>query len=451
MARARSEARERTGAARRIGGARLTGRGRAFLLLAVALGLVGFGIGNAIFLITAFLLGALVLVSRILMHRRVLDLEATRSFSPSLVTAGLTTEATVVITNRSRSASASALWSDALPWGTGATAQQRLPALVAHRERYSNPGNRASFRYELRPPRRGIFAIGPLRVVTGDPFGLAIGAVSLAATDSLVVAPVVTDLSGRGMPLESGSGDSRVIERASSGGDDDLMTREYRRGDALRRVHWRASARHGELMVRQEEQRTRPEVRLLFDSRADGYRDVATAAADPRSTATESDSFEWIVQMVASIGIHLESSGFAVSTMESTGARFTRSIDGRGEIVQLRLLESLAAVRLTHREGPTPGGDRSEGDASSAPVFAVLCSPSPEVRDWVLSQRRPYERGTVILLATGLPMMRELLDPDAPSTRAIFEQAGWQCIEAEPTDDPTAVWHSVAMGAHVRS
>src|SRR5690606_41086826 len=40
---------------------------------------------------------------------------------------------------------------------------------------------------------------------------------------------------------------------AAAGDSDDVLTREYRRGDAMRRVHWRATARAGDLRVRQEE------------------------------------------------------------------------------------------------------------------------------------------------------------------------------------------------------
>ena len=52
--------------------------------------------------------------------------------------------------------------------------------------------------------------------------------------------------------------------------DDDVMTREYRHGDPMRRVHWAATARHGELMVRQEESVTTPEATIILDQRSGG-------------------------------------------------------------------------------------------------------------------------------------------------------------------------------------
>ena len=53
--------------------------------------------------------------------------------------------------------------------------------------------------------------------------------------------------------------------------DDDVMTREYRHGDPLRRVHWAATARHGSLMVRQEESVTTPEATIILDQRLSAY------------------------------------------------------------------------------------------------------------------------------------------------------------------------------------
>src|SRR5699024_8173514 len=46
---------------------------------------------------------------------------------------------------------------------------------------------------------------------------------------------------------------------------DDLTLRDYRRGDDLRRIHWRSSARHGELLVRQDDPMTDTSLGLVVD------------------------------------------------------------------------------------------------------------------------------------------------------------------------------------------
>ena len=64
----------------------------------------------------------------------------------------------------------------------------------------------------------------------------------------------------------TGSGDNRPRAFAT-GSAEDVTVREYRRGDDLRRVHWRSSARVGELMVRREEQPWQSRATLFLDNR----------------------------------------------------------------------------------------------------------------------------------------------------------------------------------------
>src|SRR5690606_18569135 len=124
--------------------------------------------------------------------------------------------------------------------------------------------------------RRGLYAIGPFVVEHEDPFGMAVSTIALGDPDRLVVIPALTDLSEGGPSLADGDGAAQLVQRKPAGNDDDLSTREYRPGDALRRVHWRASARHGELMVRQEEHRSLPDARIIVDTRRRGYPDATT-------------------------------------------------------------------------------------------------------------------------------------------------------------------------------
>ena len=84
----------------------------------------------------------------------------------------------------------------------------------------------------------------------------------------------------------------------AAAGDDDVIPRAYRDGDELRRVHWRSTARYGELMVRREEQRWQDRAVLILDSRRSAH-----IGSGPSS------SFEFAVSAAASIGVHLARSG----------------------------------------------------------------------------------------------------------------------------------------------
>ena len=416
------------GTSKRAGRARLTSRGRAFLVFAAILLIIALFAGNRVFLLGAFLIVALAIVARVLVRVRRLRLDATRTFHPAMVEVGGTTRVTLVITNTGRSRSPGAYWRDTLPWFPGHTDDRALPPMTGHRERFSGPNNRVRLDYELEPTRRGIYEIGPLSVESGDPFGLAVGFAELTQTHTLVVTPRVVELPGAGSLRQAGDGSSTIVQRAVTGSEDDLMTREYRRGDALRRVHWRASARHGELMVRQEEPRNQPEARIVIDTRSDGYDDLGLFGLDTGGAEPESEQFEWAVSLVASIGEHLTHTGYSVTVLETAGRQLLQPGPGDfGDGTINPFLESLAAVRLVRDDSHPDEQAAHRPDTALAPVFAVLSRPADTTLDWVINQRRPYERGTAIVLGGSGAVDR-------------LAAAGWNTIEVGAGAPAPEVW-----------
>ena len=110
-----------------------------------------------------------------------------------------------------------------------------------------------------------------------------------------------------------GEGSRRTI---AVHGEDDVSTREYRHGDDLRKVHWRATARTGELMVRLEERPWRAQATLLLDTRARAHllaprhrRPSPAAGPAAATTPRPPDSLEWLVEAAASIGTALARAG----------------------------------------------------------------------------------------------------------------------------------------------
>ena len=94
----------------------------------------------------------------------------------------------------------------------------------------------------------------------------------------------------------------------AAAGDDDVIPRAYRNGDELRRVHWRSTARYGELMVRREEQRWQDRAVLLLDSRRGAH-----------TGSGPSSSFEFAVSAAASIGVHLARQGLDGHLLTDSG------------------------------------------------------------------------------------------------------------------------------------
>jgi uncharacterized protein (DUF58 family) len=412
---------------------RLTARGRLFLIAAVVLILFAYGFSNPVLLLLGLFCGTLTLLGLVLAITRTLAVTVGRSFSPQPVTANGDTTVMVEVTNDSRFASAPSYWNDTIPWRPLATDAAAMPRLRAKQGKLG--AGRARMTYTLTPPRRGSFEVGPLLLAYADPFGMAVSFVSAGGRDPLIVTPQIVPLADSGIWLEAPDGTARLVQSTGVGSADDLMTREYRRGDALRRVHWRASARHGELMVRQEEQRAFPEATIVLDTRVTGYLDFAPAV--PPEPAT-SEYFEWAVTMVASLGVHLRRASFAVHVIETSakqivpladdGARFAHEDD---------FLMSLAGVDLTRERGRLT---RATTGTALGPVFAIVSTPDDDVMHRLLELRRPFELGVVFLVGANARFAGRFLE------------AGWRVIPVDEETDPAIAWAALVDdvgGVHV--
>jgi uncharacterized protein (DUF58 family) len=349
-------------------------------------------------------------------------LEVVRLFSPPVVAAGAPVQVTLRIRNRTAGSSPHLIWNDAIPWQESFAPQELAPAPT---------GRVVTATYELHPPRRGVYAIGPLVVGHEDPFGMADSTLALGVPDRLIVVPAIVDLPQGGPNLADGDGNAQLVQRRVSGNDDDLTTREYRSGDAMRRVHWRASARRGELMVRQEEHRSHPDARIVIDTRLAGYPDADIDDHDPRHPTSASDAFEWAVGMLASLGVHLESSGFRVA-IEETAESQVEQLGGRWDGSRREgFLTSLAGVSLVDTSEPVRRG----GADAAGPVFAVLADPEEITLDGLIRRRRSGDVAIAFLVAPRDAAVRRLTD------------AGWLCVVVNPWDDPAAAWKAASSEA----
>jgi hypothetical protein len=408
---------------------RPTVRGIAFAVVGILCAAVAYVVGRSELLYATGFLVLLPLVGYFTVRLRPLRMTVTRTFSPPVVTAGLPTVIELSVRNVSGTASPAASWSDRIPWFPHRAGPGVLPVLPAGG--IASPTRDGRLGYSLRPSLRGVYDIGPLDVSYSDPFGLAVGRLAVGGSQSLYVVPMVVTL-GQSVSLAvSGEGSARQIQHLAVGNDDDLMTREYRTGDALRRVHWRASARHGELMVRQEEQRSYPEARLLLDTRSDGYGGIISSFEFADSGFTW---FEWAITMIASVGVHLHRSGFLVQVLE-TGAKQIAPLGdaNQGSGQDMEFLLSLAGVRLLEPSPLVGNGNDERAQSALGPVFAVVADPSAETLRWISAQRRPYEAGVAFVIDTGNPA----------ALRAL-QAAGWICVPVTDTSDPAQAWARVA-------
>ncbi len=111
--------------------------------------------------------------------------------------------------------------------------------------------------FVLEHLERGVLRLEDLMLEAGDPLGLFRRRIALGSSERAVVLPRFAALGAGDRPREFEA--ALAAPRAGSG-NEILGVREYQRGDPLRRIHWRLSARHGDLVVREFEP---PGVRVL--------------------------------------------------------------------------------------------------------------------------------------------------------------------------------------------
>ncbi|MFF3321864.1 DUF58 domain-containing protein [Streptomyces sp. NPDC002889] len=285
----------------------LTTRGRSFLAAGVAAAACAYLLGQSDLLRVGLLLAALPLLCVLVLYRTRYQVAASRRLSPARVPAAAEARVHLRMDNISRMPTGLLMLQDHVPYVLGPRPRFVLDRVEA--------GGRREVSYRVRSDLRGRYPLGPLQLRLSDPFGMCELTRSFSAYDTLTVIPRTEDLPAVSLSGEaSGYGDGRQRSLALAG-DDDIIPRAYRHGDDLRRVHWRSTARYGELMVRREEQPQRARCTVLLDTRGTAYQ-----GAGPDS------AFEWAVSGAASALIHLLERGFAVRLLTDTGT----SVPGEG-------------------------------------------------------------------------------------------------------------------------
>jgi uncharacterized protein (DUF58 family) len=144
----------------------------------------------------------------------------------------------------------------------------RLRPLEPDGEWTAVPGTGATITRVI-PERRGVIAEVAVEVSSAAPFGLIWWRrkVSAPVTTPIEVAPRRADVPVPGVRDGHAQGEATAISR--SGGDRVRTLRDYLPGDPMRLVHWPATARRGEVIVKELEQPEQPRVVVVLDLRGD--------------------------------------------------------------------------------------------------------------------------------------------------------------------------------------
>jgi uncharacterized protein (DUF58 family) len=266
---------------------------------------------------------------------------------------------------------------------------------------------------------------------------------------------------GPGGPA-GGSGGSGEGARRSIAvhGEDDVSAREYRHGDDLRKVHWRATARTGELMVRLEERPWRSSATVLLDTRARAHLLAgARAGAVPPATAGSDptpppDSLEWVVEAAASMGTALLRRGALLRVVTDQG---DLTADGRVGVAPEELLDRLAVLAPSRATGLGTAVERVARVAGDGPVVCLLGAVgADDVADLVRVRSGPttdvavladvgsWADAGAVRSRRGIgPTSRDELARQREEAARLLRSAGWRVVVAGAGTRIEDVWASL--------
>lgn len=193
--------------------------------------------------------------------------------------------------------------------------------------------------YPLHCSQRGYFTFGPARISSGDIFGFFTRYKEIESLDHLMVYPRIVPLEKLGIPSKQPLGDIRTRNHIFQDPILAMGTREYHFGDSLKHIHWKSTARTGQLQTKIFEPTTTIDMGLFLDVRT----------VSPPFWGVVSELMELAITTAASIANYALSEGYRV------GLYVNQSSPSSAELIrippsqhpdQLRhILEALAPIQ----------------------------------------------------------------------------------------------------------
>ncbi|MEU6081990.1 DUF58 domain-containing protein [Streptomyces sp. NPDC047108] len=407
----------------------LTTRGRSFLAAGIAAAVCAYVLGQSDLLRVGLLLAALPLVCVAVLLRTRYLVSGSRRLSPARVPAAAESRVHLRVDNVSR-----------MPTGL-LMLQDRVPYVLGPRPRFVldrvEPGGQREVSYRVRSDLRGRYPLGPLQLRLTDPFGMCELNRAFSSYDTLTVVPRTEPLPAIRLSGEaSGYGDGRQRSLALAG-DDDVIPRGYRHGDDMRRIHWRSTARYGELMVRREEQPQRTGCTVLLDTRRCAHRGSGPDSA-----------FEWAVAGAASVGVHLLERGFSVRLLTDTGASVPGSdaggFGGDSSDVAGLLLDTLAVIDHSEEPGLSSAYDVLRSGREG--LLVAFLGGLDEEETAVVSRMRQRTGAAVAFVLDGPGWTRDgQAEPDEAYAERLgqLREAGWTVVPVAPGDTLPRLWREI--------
>ncbi len=355
---------------------------------------------GGLFLYAAAVVGLVLGTSTLLAVVSLRRLEVVRKLSASEVAWGGVVEAWLTVHNRKSLPAPRLLWQDQVEPGLDVEGPTSCAATLG-------AGGERKLAYRLHSTRRGLFRVGPAVVEAAGPFGLVRRFFLEGEARFVTVLPRAVEI-GRGWPL--GHRPIHQVPRRRSLFEDPSRfqgIREYRRGDSLRRVHWRATARSGKLQVKLFEPAVLDGALIVVDMVRPSRRAEAPPAGDSGGDPAAGDPVEELVVTAAASLAEFVIAGDQKAGLLSNGADAAErySEDWTGGTFR-RLEEALEASESSRKitgfrplEVP-PGKGHWQLERLRTVLARLVPSPGPALPELLLAELPRLPRNLVLMIVT---------------------------------------------------
>ena len=261
--------------------------------------------------------------------------------------------------------------------------ESTLPAALPGRAVGVPAQGRRNWRAKVTLTRRGSYRLGALRVRTGDPFGLFSSEMVVGRPTWIVVFPRIHALPDWRLPPSPVDGTAPSRRRYEAATPLVSTVRPYVYGDAINRIHWLSSVRHGELHVKEFDLEQTADLWLVLDLDRAAHAGMGDGA-----------SVEAAVSAAGSIAVRTLLENRAVGLSASARRPQVLTPD-RGTRVEQKILNLLANVQA---DGSTPLAEVVVGTLPQLRRGMTLCLITGSTdREWVRAVASLRRRGVATI------------------------------------------------------
>jgi len=205
------------------------------------------------------------------------------------------------------------------------------------------PHERVRLSYQVFGRKRGYYNIGPLLLSSGDVLGLSDEKRFEGQSDYIIVYPRVVPIIELNLPSHAPIGTLRYKQPIFEDPNRPIGKRDYKTGDSLRRIDWKASASVGRLQVKQFEPSIELETAIFLNLNNEEYLYKTRFDATETAVTAAASIANWAVAHKQAIG--LVTNGFD-PLCEDNVTQPLPPHKGRGHLI--RILETLARVKTAN-------------------------------------------------------------------------------------------------------